>query len=208
MPPKKPRPQFPNNLRALRKSRGLKLRQVAEALGTTEATISRRESGDRQLKMSDAREMAEFYGVSVNEVASDLAPRTVAVAGYVGAGAEVTPFDDFATGEGIDQVPCPAGFDPDRVVAVRVRGDSMFPMGDGWDLFYRKDVDGVPDNAVGALCVVKLIDGRMFVKHLARGSQKGLFTLISSNGAPMLDQRIRWAAPVLTALPGSLGLAA
>lgn len=48
MPTKKPRPQFPNNLRALRKARGLKLRQVAEALGTTEATISRRESGERQ----------------------------------------------------------------------------------------------------------------------------------------------------------------
>lgn len=127
---------------------------------------------------------------------------SVAVTGYVGAGAEVIPFDDHATGEGIDKVRCPANLDPTKVVAVRVRGDSLWPIDDGWDIFYRKDVDGVTPDAVGKLCVVKLMDGRMFVKHVVLGSAAGRFTLLSSNAAPIQNVELRWAARVLNMVPG------
>lgn len=199
--------RYPNNIKRLRDARGLSLARLAERMGSDwyPQKIAGRERGDTRLSVEEAQVFAGALGVDASEV---YASRLVAVAGYVGAGAEIVPFDDHAVGEGIDQVKCPAGLDPERVVAVRVRGDSMFPIEDGWDLFYRKDVDGVPDDAIGRFCVVKLDDGRVFAKHLTRGSQPGTFTLLSSNAAPIQNVRLRWAARVLTMLPGDLGLAA
>jgi predicted XRE-type DNA-binding protein len=69
--------------------------------------------------------------------------KKVPVVGYVSAAAEIFSIDDHAHGAGLDEVDCPPGVDAAHVVAVRVRGDSMFPVfHDGWIVYYseRRDI--------------------------------------------------------------------
>ncbi len=122
--------------------------------------------------------------------------------GYVGAGQQVFPVDDHAMGAGMDEVEAPGELAGQIVVAVRVRGDSMHPMKDGWLLFYSRDQDGVPEDCIGRLCVVQLArDGPLLVKELRRGYDAGRWTLLSWNAAPIEDAEIAWAAPVLSIRP-------
>lgn len=194
-----------NNIARLRRERGLSLAQLAERMGPGwyPQKIERREKNDTKLPSDEVPIFARAMGVSDAEITGKR--RTVAVAGYVGAGAEIIPFDDHEKYAGIDEIDCPLGLDHAHVVAVRVRGASMFPLDDGSDLFYAKEHDGVAEDAINRLSVVKLADGRMFVKHLARGSKPGLFTLISSNAPPIQDVEVEWAARVLMWLPGVSG---
>lgn len=196
-----------NHLRVLRKERGLTLKDVAEGTNTTPGEIWKLEHGQRRITLDWARRLARVFQVTEHEIMTGARPM-VAVAGYVGAGAEIIPFDDHAAGAGIDEVRAPPGLDPDRVVAVRVKGDSMFPIEDGWILFYRKDVDGVPEDALGRFCIVKLRDGRMLAKQVRRGPTRGRFNLVSSSGPIIEDAEVIWAARVLSMLPGDMGLAA
>ena len=54
-----------NMLKELRKGRGLTLKQVAEAIGVSEATVQRYESGKiHSLKYEVAEAMAQLYNVS------------------------------------------------------------------------------------------------------------------------------------------------
>jgi transcriptional regulator with XRE-family HTH domain len=124
----------------------------------------------------------------------------VAVVGYIGAGAEVIPFDDFAKGVGLNEVEAPMGYSGE-CVAVQVRGNSMYPIEDGWLVFYRKDLDGVDESAVNKLCVVKVADGATLIKKLRKGSRKGLFNLESWNAPLQEDVRLDWAAPVIDIRP-------
>jgi phage repressor protein C with HTH and peptisase S24 domain len=84
------------------------------------------------------------------------------------------------------------------MVAVRVRGDSMFPVyRDGDLIYYSRDADFHESECLGAECVVKVVEGPTLVKTVMRGSANGLFSLLSYNAPPIADRRIEWAAPVL-----------
>jgi hypothetical protein len=124
----------------------------------------------------------------------------VAVVGYVGAGAEVLPFDDYAKGAGFELVEAPMRQGGD-CVAVRVRGDSMYPIKDGWLVFYSKNADGVDESCLNKLCVVKVSEGPTLVKEVLRGSKKGHFNLVSWNAPLREDVRLDWASPVIDIRP-------
>lgn len=126
-----------------------------------------------------------------------LSPKMVAVAGYVGAGAEVYPFDDHALGDGLEMVPPPPGVDAASVVAVKVRGDSMYPViRNGWILFYTRSCDGVLDECINEMCVCQIEDGPTVVKDVRRGTIDGTFTLTSWNAPPIENVRLSWASIV------------
>lgn len=122
-------------------------------------------------------------------------PATAPVLGYVGAGAQVFPVDDFPQGGGLDEVDLPPGA-PVGAVAVIARGDSMYPRYfDGERLFYiTRDLP--PSELIGQECVVKLKDGPTMVKIIRKGARPRRFNLESWNAAPLEDQDIEWAAPV------------
>jgi SOS-response transcriptional repressor LexA len=114
------------------------------------------------------------------------------VQGYVGAGAEIFPFDDNAPLETIDLPPAA----PADTVSVIVRGNSMFPRYfDGEYLFYESQ-QNAPSDMIGRECVVRLKDGHMFVKTIRRGSKARVFNLESHNGPLLEDKAIEWAARV------------
>lgn len=121
---------------------------------------------------------------------------SVAIAGKVGAGQQIVPFDDSLKGAGIGEVERPPGAAGD-IVAAEVEGDSMLPVYRAGDIiFYHRDGLGAWTDHVGDECVVALRDGRVFVKVLARGSTPKLATLNSYNASPIADVRVEWASPI------------
>jgi len=124
----------------------------------------------------------------------------VRVVGYIGAGAEVFAVDDHEKGAGLDvvQVDFPVKH---GTIGVIVRGDSMMPMFEDGDLIgYIRDASG-PDQLIGKICVVKVVDGPTFIKRLKRGSVHGLYTLVSANARDIEDVEIEWAARYRFHLP-------
>ena len=54
-----------NNIRKLRKERGLTLKRLSELTGLAPSLISRYENGDRHPKIENWQKLADFFGVSV-----------------------------------------------------------------------------------------------------------------------------------------------
>ncbi|MDO8986071.1 S24 family peptidase [Cypionkella sp.] len=156
--------------------------------------------------------IAEVLGVSIEDViggsARSLTRHMIAVAGRVGAGALVPLMDSYAKGDGLFHVVCPPQLNPHGIVAVQVEGDSMSPMYQpGHVLFYsRATHEGILSEDVGLPCVVEDQNGMAWVKQVKRGTEPGLFHLISlnPNSESAWDQRIRWASRVLLALPENM----
>lgn len=156
--------------------------------------------------------IAEVLGVGVEEIvggsARSLTRHMIAVAGRVGAGASVPLMDSYEKGDGLFHVVCPPQISPHGIVAVQVEGDSMSPMYQpGHILFYsRATHEGIPSEDIGLPCVVEDANGMAWVKQVRRGTEPGLFHLISlnPNSESAWDQRIKWASRVLLAIPESM----
>ena len=118
------------------------------------------------------------------------AERSVKLAGYVGAAQTVYQFDE----DGAGYVEAPPGASRE-MQAVEVRGDSMLPLyQDGTLLYYSRQLP--PDQMIGKQCVTRLEDERVLVKTLRRGSERGLWTLVSLNAPDIEDVAVQWAAPI------------
>jgi DNA-binding XRE family transcriptional regulator len=197
-------------IRALRKSLGLSQAGFAERIGVDQSNISRWENGAmpedahilQMAELADAHPASFRYGSLPDMEPPEAAAHMVPVVGYVGAGQTVYAHDDHAKGGGLEEVDGPEGVGQGSVVAVRIRGDSMHPMRDGWLLFYRRDQEGVPDDCLNRLCIVKVADdGPILVKELRRGYRPNRYLLTSWNAAPIEDVSLDWAAPVLSIRP-------
>lgn len=55
-----------DKLKALRKAKGYTQQDVADAIGTSRATIGGYEIGRRQPRLPDLQKMADFYGVGLD----------------------------------------------------------------------------------------------------------------------------------------------
>lgn len=205
--------KFLAGLRSVMQDRGLKDAPLSEAAGLHQSFIRDLKRGKAASpKLSSAVRIAQALDMTVEEVMSWADGRpddgaTIAIAGKVGAGAQVPVFDAYPKGGG-PQVECPPGLSPHGIVAVEVEGDSMEPVySDGDLLFYsRNGHDSVPSDIVGHRCVCEDEDGMGWVKQVKTGDEPGLFHLISLNpGANNIwNVRLKWAARVLLHWPADL----
>ena len=168
-------------IRKIRVSTGMEQDQFAEKLGTTQSTVSRWENGSKP-GADFLRKIADMANTTIDRLLGidDLAahPSIRYGCGYVGAGAVVMPFDDYAKGDGMDYVDRPA-FVTGQAVAVEVRGDSLWPVAeDGWRLVYTGQQAILEEEVLNRLSVVQLVDGRMLVKRIVRGSMPQRYHLI------------------------------
>jgi len=153
----------------------------------------------REVSADEASIIADITGLPVpGYTAAELNKilREIKVVGYVGAGEQVLAFDE-SMGEQ-ETIEEPPNVGP-NAVAVRVRGDSMFPELDPDDvLVYDTRYESNFDNFVGRRLIISLQDGRQFVKRLKKGSAKDLYTLVSSNPRErdIEDVTIEWVAPI------------
>ncbi|HLO78168.1 MAG TPA: S24 family peptidase [Magnetospirillum sp.] len=165
----------------------------AEMVGATQPTVSRWEKGaEPEIPQWEA---LKALGDRYNYVAFDPGRAlTVPLVGYVNAGATVSMF---AVGQGpFEEVEAPPG-GTEHTVAVEVRGDSMAGMAeDRWIIYYNDRQEAPHEELYGKLCVIGLTDDRVLVKKLHPGRKPGRFDLYSTNGTPLLDQHVSWAAKV------------
>jgi phage repressor protein C with HTH and peptisase S24 domain len=193
-----------NRIKSLRTERGENQTEFGFVVGATQATVSRWEAGSEP-DHDKLVILAKLAGVTLDQllasehVASD--QNMIQVVGYVGAGAAVYPYDDEPKGSGFATVERPP-FVTGQAVAVEVRGDSLIPVAeDGWRLVYAGDQTVIEDEVLNRLCVVKLIDGRLLVKRLLRGSQPQRYHLLSTNAPMIEDVEVEWAARVKAIIP-------
>ena len=103
--------------------------------------------------------------------------------------------------ESYDYVPLPPGGTSDSV-ALEVHGHSMRGFADDGSLIYF-EIQRTPPGSdmLGAIVIVETLDGRVLLKRLLRGSEKGLFDLESANGPTLHDVRLAWAAEPTAIIP-------
>lgn len=163
-------------------------RMLTEALGKSidRAAVNKMLSGIRAISAEEL--------IAIERLSGMAAPVDIQVPlkGRVGAGAQV-----FAIDHGSDTtVDAPAECVP-GTVAVMVEGESMFPaIEEGSLLFYSRQLP--PSEMINRRAIVQLEDDRIFVKVLRAGSAKGTWTLqsVNPNYPDMVDQIVRWAAPI------------
>lgn len=161
--------------------------RLAERLGVSQSTVNRWIKGSEpEGHRRDA--INQLYTAHFDEVA--LADTSVKLLGFVGAGQAVYPFDE-ADGGYVEAPPSKVA----STMAVEVRGESMLPLyEDGTLLYYSKHLP--PDDMIGRRVIAKLADDRVLVKTLRRGSERGLWTLVSLNAPDIEDVAIQWVAPI------------
>lgn len=163
-------------------------RQLTEKLGRSidRAAVNKMASGTRAISGDELLEIERITGFEApNEI-------EVKLVGKVGAGQAILPLD----ADDDETCPAPAQSKP-GTVGVIVSGDSMYPAyEDGEILFYSRHLP--PSEMLNRKCVVKLADGRMFVKVLRKGSTDKTWTLQSFNTlyADMKDEVVEWVAKI------------
>lgn len=177
-------------------------RGLARSLGLDPAAVSLTLRGKREMKIAEAVSIARLLGVPADDVMRHAGVRIgsdgqkVLVCSYMDASAEVHTEPTGLT------VPHPGGDMPERLSAIQCRtaGTDLDHM-DGWVLFTPIAMDGsVQADAVGRLSVVRLRNGVIHVAKLARGSRRGVWTLVSPIGT-MRDVDLEWAKPILLVQP-------
>ncbi|SEE60251.1 repressor LexA [Rhizobiales bacterium GAS188] len=161
---------------------------LAAALGRQPSAVTALLKGERKLKADEVPVIKAYLEMD------DGAPLTIPIMGDVGAGSEAH-FYDQAQGP-FGEIAAPQG-STDETVAVRIKGESLGNMFDGWFAVYDDRREPVTPDLHGQLCVVGLPDGRVLIKKLTPSkSGNGLFHLYGQNGDPILDTPIEWAARV------------
>jgi len=180
---------------------------LAELLGTDQPQISRWLKGANpdlptyNRILAAANRLGVVTDMRSEDVAADMAEpaptRMIKVKGYVGASGEAVYYR--VSDEYLEEVEAPDGAS-DQTIAVQVRGDSLGPVFDSWNIFYDDIRSPITEDLIGQLCVVGLADDRILVKRLIR--QGGEYILRSNSGDPdITDAEIEWAAKVTSMRP-------
>lgn len=195
--------KFGERLKHMRKTvRNVNQTALGQLMGVKQSTISRWEGGVDEPEHDHIRALADYFKCTTDYLLGtdslNDTLRVTSVVGYVGAGGINIPFDDYAHGDGMEEVETPPGL-TEKSVAVKVSGDSMYPAyEDGDIIFYiRNGMDVNEEEVIGKQCIIKVTEGPIYIKRLSRGSAPGLYHLESHNAPPMHDKTIEWATKVL-----------
>lgn len=171
-------------------------RQIASI---NQNTLTSHENGNRPISKKSATNYADVFDIDAGWLlfgdegnSTSIEIPLVKLAGKVGAGSEINLLNN----DDLGMVEAPPNADHNSI-AVKVTGDSMFPAYEDGELLYYSS-NGSPENFVNRRCVVKLGDGRIFVKTLRPGSTPALWNLESLNTQfpTMTDQTVEWVAKI------------
>jgi len=179
---------FRDALKAADKSQ----REMARFMGLDPAAITLMLQGRRAMQLSEAQQIAEFLGVTVEAVlrhaglqlSGDSAaavsgkPATVALIGTVGDGGEIK-LDGKSTGKLVD---APVKL-PVEAAALRAVDDVFAPVVMRGALVYFKPSALVEPSAIGRLSVVRLSNRSLKLRHVAPGFDFDRFTLTDQQGS-------------------------
>jgi len=173
------------------------IKSASDERGLHKQNLADHEAGRRGISPDWAKKYARAFSVKPDWIlfGTNSTSKTVPIVGYIGAGAELYPYDDHAKGASLDEIPAPPG-SHESAVAVIVRGDSMFPIFSDGDIIIYSLQEHDATNFINRRCIVKLRDGRVMVKTLMSGSAAGLFILMSYNHPPIVDVALEWVAKI------------
>ena len=179
--------------------------EAARAFGWTVSTYLGYENGDREPGKEMARRIAQAYGFELNYLL--LGEGTIKrgnelfdtyIVGHVGSAFEIDAGLKVLPREGFCAVDTTIPTD-DRYVAIEVTSESLWPRYEVGDLlmFNREgqDLSTIDD---GFEAIVRLSNGRRFVKRIRRHGSPSSYSLESHNTPPMAGVDITWAARVDT----------
>lgn len=181
---------------------GTNTKRVSERAGVTYTTLASFVQGDtRSLKGENEQKIADAFDAPADEIfAGGVGVALVRIIGRVGA----NPDDQIvmtSAQESYDYVPLPPGGTTDSV-ALEVHGHSMRGFADDGSLIYFEIQRTPPsEDMLGNIVIVETLDGRVLLKRLLRGSERGLFDLESANGPTLHDVRLAWAAEPTAIIP-------
>ncbi|CAK00831.1 LexA family transcriptional regulator [Bartonella tribocorum] len=163
-------------------------RQLTASLGRSidRAAVNKMLKGTRDISARELLEISKLTGASIPT--NHLVP----LIGSVGAGGEIIAIDSGC----LEEVEAPPSA-PKGTVAVRVVGDSMFPaIEEGSLLFYSYHLP--PENLINNRAIIKTKCGKVYIKVLRLGKEKGKWVLSSINGkyADIVDVELEWCAPI------------
>jgi transcriptional regulator with XRE-family HTH domain len=195
--------KFGVRLKKMRKNiKNINQTELGNLMKVKQSTISRWEAGIDEPEHDHIRALADLFKCTTDyllgtDISLDIS-RVTHVVGYVGAGEINLQYDDYAHGDGMEEVETPPGLN-DGTVAVKVSGDSMYPAYENGDIIFyiRNGADLDESECIGKQCIIKTTDGHIYIKRLSRGSEDGLYHLESHNAPPMHDRTIEWATKVL-----------
>lgn len=174
---------------------GISQRELAKRIGINHSALSLTLRGKRTMKMSEAAELARLLGRPVSEVMENCGIQadatTVPLRGWVDSHNELHQEPD--TVRITTPVPLPVG---SFAIQYRTSGTIMEHV-DGWMMFVWAPSAGVPNEAIGKLCLVKVQDGMQMTGVVKRGYRRGAYNLIMSAAQQLNDINIEWAAPIV-----------
>lgn len=181
-------------LRRIMDEKGEKPTSLSLKVGRNRTLVKDLLEKARDVQVGTLSKLAGALDVPLSDLLA--APR-VPVVGYIGAGGEVI-YEDVGNEEQVARPPAISG----SVIALEVRGSSMLPKYKDGDIIYiQRQHDGVLPDYIGEDCAVRVEGGETYIKQLMRGSEEGLFTLLSLNASPIENVRVEWATPVLFIMP-------
>lgn len=175
-------------LRRAMDAKKMKAKTLSKAAGLNDTAVR-----DLMEKVDDPRVGTLIKLADALEIpASSLFGNQVPVLGRVGAGGSVL-FEETDDPQMVDRPPGAVG----RLMALKVTGDSMFPVYRDGDIVYvARDHEGVLPDYIGEECVVHTYEGGTFLKTLEMGSKPNRFHLHSFNAPAMENVELVWASKV------------
>lgn len=145
------------------------------------------------------KKIADALGVTVSDLYQEGRVNLVPLAGRIGAGAIVHPFDGENSTMGY--VEPPHGITPEGVEAYEIEGFSMPPFKPGHRVFIDTSNVNSPETLLGEMCIVQIANGPRYFKVLRRGYADGRFNLESlAHGEPLIEDVIlEWATQIIGA---------
>jgi hypothetical protein len=169
----------------------MSVERIASRIGAAPDVVRRLEAGDGRIPAQVLSEYCSALGISTLEATHGLV--SVPVIGVVKESGLITLHSETMPAEEARApyiVPSPS-----RLAAVRWESQGRLSVMTGHLAFFYSDVRGIPDDAWGQRCVVRLTDGRMMMVWPSRDQgriQIEYFTLWSE-----WDVSIDWASPVI-----------
>lgn len=176
--------------------REMSQRELARRMGLDSAAVSLMLRGQRQMKLTEAAEIARLLGVPAEEVLANAGVHLgaggaqVQIAGTMDGHGEVS----WATGLGKVTLPGPVG-SATKAIQCRTAGTPLDYM-DRWLLFVGSPSDGVQPEAMERLSLVKIRKGMTSIAQVRRGYQAGRWNL-SGPVSAITDADVEWATPVV-----------
>ena len=184
----------PGKLRALRKHRGIPLKEVAARMEMSVAQIQRLETGHRRLNLDVLVRYCDVLDVDIIELIRDRP--TVPIIGVINSQSEVLPLKAGSSHE------AKAPFivrDPQRLSAIRWEAEGQFSPINGHLMFFYADLEGIPDEAWANRCVIRRKNGTHRTGWLIREGSS--IYVDDTHGEIEQDIEVDWASPILAVVP-------